>query len=214
MNDIYLISGLGADTSIFQYLQLNGLRVHALEWDTPRRGESLESYAMRLSKHILSPEPILLGLSFGGMVAVEIARHRPVKQVILVSSIRHRGQLPPYGRLALALGVHHLLSESLIRWCANVLASILPDRTEADHLRRHLLHRANTSFVKWTFDAMASWKDAEAAVDIVHLHGTRDVVLPIRYVTPDIVIEGGTHFMVAQRSQELSQHINEVVRRD
>jgi esterase/lipase len=48
------------------------------------KNEDISHYAQRLSARI-EPNSILIGLSFGGIVAIEIAKHIPSK-IILVSS--------------------------------------------------------------------------------------------------------------------------------
>jgi hypothetical protein len=68
--NLYLFSGLGADRRIFQKLDLSGYIVHYIEWIPPLGDESIEHYASRISNQIKEPNPVLIGLSFGGMMAV------------------------------------------------------------------------------------------------------------------------------------------------
>jgi predicted phosphoribosyltransferase len=37
--------------------------------------DTLQSYAIQLSAQIDTPKPIILGVSFGGMIAIEIAKY-------------------------------------------------------------------------------------------------------------------------------------------
>lgn len=78
----YLLSGLGADGTVFQYLDFEGVEVEYMEWLPPLPKETLPAYAKRMTQKITTPHPILVGLSFGGMVAIEIAKQIPVKKVI------------------------------------------------------------------------------------------------------------------------------------
>ena len=73
--DIYLISGLGADRTIFRNLTFSdATNIHYLDWITPNANESLKSYALRMAETINQSVPFaLVGLSFGGMLATEIA---------------------------------------------------------------------------------------------------------------------------------------------
>ena len=47
---------------------------------------------------------------------------------------------------------------------------------------------------------------------LTHIHGDKDNVLPIRKVKADKVIADGTHKMVVNHSDQLSQMINEHVK--
>ena len=92
----YFISGLGADRTVFRNIHLPSTfePVH-LNWIEPQKNESLPSYAFRLAEKIDPSKPfILIGLSFGGMLAVEISRIYKPKQLILISSIRSAQDLP------------------------------------------------------------------------------------------------------------------------
>jgi hypothetical protein len=42
---------------------------------------------------------------------------------------------------------------------------------------------------------------------LIHIHGTADDILPIKYTTPNYVIEGGSHFMVYAKAAEIMAFI-------
>src|SRR6201999_1941012 len=92
--DCYCISGLGADHRIFSRLNLPGVSIHHLPWMMPEAGERIDQYASRMKMDIDHGSPVLIGVSFGGMMAIEIAKFIPAATVILISSIRCRHQRP------------------------------------------------------------------------------------------------------------------------
>ena len=75
----YFIPGLAADKRVFRHIQLPGNFTPVfLEWIAPIKDETLPQYAYRLAEQIEINEPfIIIGLSFGGMLAVEIAKKYP-----------------------------------------------------------------------------------------------------------------------------------------
>lgn len=79
---IYCISGMGADEKAFINLQVNGYELKFIPWIRPHKNERIEHYAERMAKYIKHDSPILLGLSFGGMVSIEIAKQMPVKKIV------------------------------------------------------------------------------------------------------------------------------------
>ncbi|RYY87626.1 MAG: alpha/beta hydrolase, partial [Chitinophagaceae bacterium] len=93
---LYFLSGLGADRRVFGRLQLpERYRIVHLDWIEPEPRESLEHYALRLSAGINTNGPFaLIGLSFGGMLAVEIARVLQPSRTILLSSAATYKELP------------------------------------------------------------------------------------------------------------------------
>ncbi len=93
---VYFISGLGADDRVFRQLNLPGIEPVYLNWITPIKNESIESYAGRMAEKITESNPVIVGLSFGGMIGMEIAKLIPVKKLILISSAKGEKELPPY----------------------------------------------------------------------------------------------------------------------
>ena len=94
---IYFMPGLGANSKIFEYISLpkDQFDVHLLEWKIPvSEEESIEDYAKRMTGEIKHQNPILLGVSFGGVLVQEIAKIIAVEKVILVSSIKSHHELP------------------------------------------------------------------------------------------------------------------------
>ncbi|WP_425553184.1 alpha/beta fold hydrolase [Hymenobacter algoricola] len=105
---LYLIPGLGADERVFRDLlpRLRG-ETHVMPWLTPAPAETLPGYAARVAEGIAPGQPcFVVGVSFGGVVALEIGRLRPHATVVLVSGIPTAGALPPLLRLMRASGVY------------------------------------------------------------------------------------------------------------
>jgi len=95
---IYAISGLGADQRVFKFLQLDHELI-PINWIIPLKNEPIQSYALRLAKSIdLEEEFALLGVSFGGLIAVELSKILNPKITILISSIETKNELNPMFR--------------------------------------------------------------------------------------------------------------------
>ncbi|MGB4775107.1 MAG: alpha/beta hydrolase, partial [Daejeonella sp.] len=109
MNDIYIFSGLGADERVFQTLDFSGLKVTFIHWLTPHKAETIEVYAKRLTSQITINKPVLIGLSFGGIMAVEVAKQINTEKIILIASAKIRQEIPFYYRFAGKLSLHKLI---------------------------------------------------------------------------------------------------------
>ncbi len=64
---------------IFERIQLpeETFEMHLLEWFLPEQNESLEAYAKRMTLKIKHENPVLIGVSFGGILVQEMARIIP-----------------------------------------------------------------------------------------------------------------------------------------
>src|SRR4051812_2879802 len=100
MPPVYVFSGLGTDERLFQYIDFCGFTVHYIKWITPLKGEAIQSYALRITEQIHADKPVFIGVSFGGVMAVEVARLMVTEGIILIASVKTKLEIPPYYRLA------------------------------------------------------------------------------------------------------------------
>ena len=88
---VYCFPGMAADVSIFEFLKLpEHYQIHTIPWEIPYKAETLQEYAKRLSSQIKEPNPVLLGVSFGGLVVQEMSRFLELRKLIVVSSVKSK----------------------------------------------------------------------------------------------------------------------------
>ena len=206
---IYLIPGLGADGRMYTP-QLKVLRnAVVLEHQRPLQGETLAEYARRLSGKIDTSEPfILVGTSLGGMISVEMAKVVNADKVILISSVKHRGEMPRWIRAMKHLRLHKLLSgANFIRFSnANVQRLITKRDTAVAKLLVDMHNSADPEFVSWAINAVVNWKGTkDYRDDIIHIHGTRDQLFPHRNIEKFIPVKGGSHVMGLTQAQDVNK---------
>ena len=205
MKNLYVFSGLGADERVFYKIDFSNYHVHFIKWIRPHRNESMESYALRLTLQITNEKPILVGLSFGGMMAVEVAKHIDTEKIILISSAKCRKEIPFYFRLAGKIGLANIIpSTALIK--INVFTNwFFSNRTPQDkRLLSAILHDTDAIFLKWAILKIASWQNIIVPNNVYHIHGDADRVLPCRYATCNAVIKDGAHLMIVSKATEVS----------
>ncbi|NNF01297.1 MAG: alpha/beta fold hydrolase, partial [Bacteroidia bacterium] len=113
-NNLYLIPGLGLDHRVFARLNLKNSDIHYLDWIEPDQGEGLESYAKRLAEKIVdSSSAIIVGHSFGGMIALKIADLLNIKKVILISSAKSKKEIPHTLKILRWLPLYKLYSDGI-----------------------------------------------------------------------------------------------------
>src|SRR5215831_3807464 len=92
--DVFFLSGLGADKTVFQFLDHSSYQPVFIDWLRPGKKESLQDYALRLKEEFIPDRAIVVGLSFGGMLATEIAKEYTDVKSILISSAKTKNELP------------------------------------------------------------------------------------------------------------------------
>jgi pimeloyl-ACP methyl ester carboxylesterase len=115
MREIYLLSGLGADKRVFDSVDFSGFNVNHVDWITPTDNESIESYAKRLLGQIKTNRPTLIGVSFGGIMTVEIAKQIETEKIILISSAKTKFDIPVYFRIVGQLRINKLIPTTIFK---------------------------------------------------------------------------------------------------
>jgi pimeloyl-ACP methyl ester carboxylesterase len=203
---VYFISGLAADRRVFRNIQLpEGYEAHYLDWIPVRRNETLPQYAMRLAESMDASEPFaLIGLSFGGMLAIEIAkRYKPVATV-LIASIPLSNHLPGYYRVAVRLGLHRIISPSLMRSSVIAKRFFTSESKEDKLMIKQVAEECDLQFVRWGIDAIINWENVELPTPLWHIHGAKDGILPVKYTTPTHKIPGAGHLLVTTKATEIN----------
>jgi pimeloyl-ACP methyl ester carboxylesterase len=204
---IYFISGLAADRQMFRKLQLpDAFRIVHLAWQEPERGETMLEYCQRFVAFIDRAEPFaLVGLSYGGMIAVELSRMVQPRHTIILSSCGSSLELPPFLRMAGALALHKIFNVRFLKIPSPYAYWLFDTKTEEEkELLRDILKSASVPYLRWAVRCILKWKRKEKPEGIYHIHGSKDRVLPVRYTKPDAVVEGGGHFMVFGMAETVS----------
>ena len=210
---VYFISGLAADRRVFKYIEvpLDYEIVH-LDWIEPIKNETLSAYSMRLAEKINARESFaLVGLSMGGMIAVEISRHLNPAHTILISSVPSSDQLPIYFKWAAKINLHKLVPVSMVK-SASIMKRLFTAETPEDKIiLKQIIRESDPIFIKWAMGAILKWKRKELPLSYIHIHGTRDELLPMRYTKPTHSINKGGHLMVLNHSGEINRILKEVL---
>jgi pimeloyl-ACP methyl ester carboxylesterase len=207
--NIYGIGGLGADKRVFKNLNLN-YNFIPIDWIAPFKNETISDYANRFSRYIDKKEEyIILGVSFGGLVAIEISKVLNPKMTILISSAETRSELPLLFRF---IGKTHLLRILPIRLFnpPKRLAHYF-FQTKRKKLLDDILNDTDLNFTKWALNELVVWNNRQTLKNILKISGDADRIIPPKKKDEIKLIKGGGHFMIVDRAEEISQIINEKV---
>ena len=159
---------------------------------------------------------MLGGVSFGGMLAYEMARHIKPDAVVLIASCRARqGLRATYraGRFLLPLvptqawDVAKLLAGPVMR-----LKSAAPP--EQRRLAVAMFKEMDSRFMHWVLQAILHWdpKPLEG-VRVFQIHGRRDLLIPARNVQADEIIPDGGHLINVTHTKEVNAFVGSVLAR-
>ena len=217
MKDIFCISGLGADERIFKNLNIPETNFHYVRWLQPRVNESLSDYARRLSAQLPDDSPTILGVSFGGMMAIEIAKLRPVSKIILISSIKTCADIPVWMKTCGTCKLDKLLPKSRagfrkLKVMRPIQNYFLGAHTEEEKkIANEYRDNVDPVYIRWAIRQVLSWKNDWVPENLVHLHGGNDHIFPVKKMKPDYIIPGGGHFMIMDRCTDISDILKKVV---
>lgn len=206
--NVYLISGLGADKRIFSKLGFSAsLVIKHIEWISPNSNEDLSYYARRLATQIDETEPFfLVGVSFGGMIAVEINKFMKPLQTIIISSASTDAQIPWYYKIVGRLKIYKMVPAKVLKAPTSLTFWFFGIKTEEEKsLLTQIFKDTDDRFLKWAISKITNWDQKVILKDIYHVHGTADRILPIALVQPDFKVRNGGHLMVYTENKIISE---------
>ena len=158
---VYLMPGLAAGPEIFEHIRLpeDLFEVVHLEWMIPTSGMSLSEYAQEMARQVQHPDPVLIGVSFGGMLVQEMAAFLNPSRVIIISSIKCQKEMPRRLLLARYTKLHKLLPTSMLD-NVEVLARYAfgdPVKKRLKLYERYLAVR-DKRYLDWAIDQIVHWK--------------------------------------------------------
>lgn len=203
---LFLLPGMAANFPVFDRLKPLLRNPVEVSYPTPEPSESVRGYASRMANQ-LPAGCFIAGVSFGGILALEISRILQPLGCILISSIRGPNQMPPWYRGARVMGGRNCArllgfacrsARSMPRWL----------RTQPTLLATQ---RANYSsrWYQWAIAAILDWRPESqpTSFSLCQIHGDADTTFPIQYVRPDVVIRGGRHALPVSHPTETAQAI-------
>ena len=211
---VHFLSGLGADERVFRQLDLPGIEPRYIQWIKPRRDEKLAAYAHRLLEQIDTDRPVILvGVSFGGIMAQEIAKLITCKKVIIISSIKSWREKPWQLHLVNFTKAHRLLPFRMVKshrnW-GNDYFFGTETKGESVFLKT-IINETDEFFFKWAINQIVCWTPDHDHTDVFHIHGTEDRIFPYKPIQNCIPVEGAGHFMIVNRAKQVSHLIKQAL---
>ncbi len=208
----YFISGLGCDSRAFQRIELPPeYEIVHLDWLKPEEQEDIEHYSKRLAGPIDAAAPfILVGLSFGGMIAVEICKFKKPHKLFLISSVTSRQNMPVLYRICGFLRIDRLVPIKWLKTPKPILYwAFGPLDAETKPLFKEILFETDSVFLKWALGVILRWKNTQLPDQFIQIQGKRDRIFSCSPGKTVRLINAGGHFCVYSNSADVNQILKE-----
>ena len=211
---VYFMPGLAASSLIFERIQLpkEQFEIHLLDWELPLLNESLVAYAKRMSQLVMEENPVLIGVSFGGVLVQEMAQFLKVRKLIIISSVKTNLEVPLRMKFAKSTKAYKLLPTS---WLHNV--ELLAKYSFGNAIKKRLklyekyLSIRDKVYLDWAIEQMLLWSRTEPDKNVIHIHGTLDEVFPAKNINDYIAVPGGTHIMILSKFRWMNENLPRII---
>ena len=213
-NHIYFVPGLAADKEIFENISLpeNLYTLHIISWLIPSKKETMAQYAKRMAAFVTEKNAVLVGVSFGGVVAQEMNSFLKLKKLIIISSIKTKFELPTKFKIAKKIKFYKLIPTRLFLTSKNYSRFVLgPISRKRLKLYQDYLHIRDKRYLDWAIKNMLCWKQDIPLPSVYHIHGDNDLVFPIKHIKNAITIQGGSHIMLLTKGPLISRKIVDIL---
>ena len=211
---VYFMPGLAASSSIFERISLPSemFEMILLEWEIPIANESLKEYAKRISLKIDKKNPVLIGVSFGGILVQEISEFIEVRKVIIISSVKSNMEFPRRMKIAKTTKAYKLIPTKLILNVENLAKFSFGDKVNQRlKLYEKFLSVRDKSYLDWAIEQIVLWNRTVADPKVIHINGDTDDVFPIKYIKNCTIIKGGTHIMILNKFKWLNENLPKII---
>lgn len=214
---VYLMPGMAASPRIFEYIKLSEerFRIHYLEWVIPIDNECLSDYALRISHKIKHPDCVLIGVSFGGVLVQEISKHITYRKLIIVSSVKSMHELPKHMLLAKMTKAYKLLPTKLATNIDAFSKYAFGDNVKKRlELYKRYMSVNDSKYLSWAIEQMVNWNQETIIPNIIHIHGEKDAVFPIKNIDKCITVKNGTHIMILNKYKWFNEQLPNIILSD
>ena len=206
--------GLAASSAIFERISLPSTEFEMvlLEWEIPLDNETLANYAKRIAGKIKHKNPVLIGVSFGGILVQEMSKWIEARKVIIISSVKSNAEFPRRMKIAKTFKAYKLIPMNLLLNVESLAKFSFGDKiTQRLKLYEKFLSVRDKRYLDWAIEQVILWDRTVIDEKVIHIHGDADEVFPIKYIKKCIVVKGGTHIMILNKFRWLNENLPKII---
>jgi pimeloyl-ACP methyl ester carboxylesterase len=207
---LYLLAGQDSDYRLFQKYNFERFDTTAICYITPEKGDDMATYARRLMAQMDTTQPFfLMASSLGGMLSCEMAKVKRPEKILMLAGAKCRRELPFHFRMQKYVPLYRLFGGRALKAFAVTVHFFLEPETRRERkVFRAMMHDKDPKFMTRGVAMIVNWNNTTLPDNIIHLHGSKDRVLPKRRVRHATIIKGASHTMALTRSAEIQPFLN------
>jgi len=209
ITNVYFMPGMSANSLIFERIKIKGnFNFHYLEWIEPKKNECLKKYSIRFSKLIKHEFPILIGVSFGGILVQEISKIIHVKKIIIISSVKSKREFPVSMKVVKTTKSYKILPVKWINDFESLISFVFGPRVKRKvELYRKYLSVRDEKYLSWAFKELIEWDQDKPLENIIHIHGSRDMIFPALSIKNYVEVPDGDHAMILKKADWINEFL-------
>ncbi len=198
----YLLPGMGANSSMYDLLRQElSFEINFIDWPKYNGEKTYSETAERIIEgNGIADGDIVGGSSLGGMVAIEIARQRKLKAVVLIGSAINPAEVRRL--LSLLAPLSAITPISLIQLLVG----------KHEHLITKMFAEADSEFVRAMCHHLPQWEGIEASTTpLFRLHGQKDQLISCPQNGCEVVPNAG-HLLAITHPKECGMFLSKIER--
>ena len=167
-----------------------------------------------MCQSISDENPLLMGLSFGGMMAIEMAKIIPVKKLVLISTVKNRNELPRWIKCCGYLKLNKIFPLKSYKIFEPIQNYNLGVATEEEKIMvRNFRKNVQQVYLDWAINEILNWKNNWQPSSYIHINGDNDRIFSAKKIKHFVCIKNGGHFMIMNMAAEISTQILSYINR-
>ncbi|MFD1256704.1 alpha/beta hydrolase [Mucilaginibacter terrae] len=217
MEQIFLISGLGADRRLFNKLDLPGYEIVYVDWIEPEPTDTIATYAKKLAEHYhIEPHSNILGVSLGGVMVVEISSIISLNKAIIVSSVKSASEFPWYFKLFRNFPLYKVIPHGFYSSVGYIIKPLFGKMGGKSGLMFvDMIRHSSPVFMRWAMHAILRWQPTPLNTKVYHIIGDKDLIFSCKRIKDaDYIVKKGSHDMVYTRGLQISQIVQSILKNE
>lgn len=209
---VYFIPGMASNPLIFEHIKLDPtiFETHYLSWPTVSKNMTLQQYVLLFKKKIHHNNPVLIGVSFGGIIVQELHNTIQASKTIIISSVRSPEQYPSLYNFARKTKIYKILPLNLLTKAFQYWLTKNTSAHKLDLYKRYLTV-LDVNYLDWSIDKILNWQPKKELDHVLHIHGDRDELFPVENIKNAIILKGGTHAMIITKFKWFNKHLPSLI---
>jgi len=206
---LVFIPSFGTDSTLYDNLRSLAILKNECvftEWLAVKKNDSLQDFALRfIDTYEIQSDDVLIGVSLGAVLAIEINKLIETRKIISISSISGSEEHPRLFNFLRTTGTYRLFFPAILKFGLDLIVPLYGKNVSSYLWFRRVFKKSDSKFLKWAFKTIIHWNNEERPENLIQIHGTKDPLFPINNASKiDHIIKGGTHAMIRFRAKEIA----------